>query len=148
MTCVELNTDLVECFGELENLCNQIYGPIHGVSNYINEMKSRDFSGRIIVPDWDYKLNRLIEVRHKRNRLSHGEVSFREQWANKDDISFVVDFRNSILNQTDPITLCYKQISQQKSVVKNQIPQRKSLGCFTAIIIVVAVVVGVISFIM
>ncbi len=173
LSYVDLNTDLVECFGELENLCNQIYGPTHGVTNYIEEMKSRDFSGRAIVPKWDYQLNRLKEVRHKRNQLAHSKVSFREPYATVDDIRFVVDFRNSILNQTDPIALHYKhtrlqnsvankqnhyqqtqyyqpqypQPVYQKSEYKNQTPQRKSLGCFTAVLIVVAIAC-VISFLM
>lgn len=177
LSYVELNTNLLECFGGLENLCNQIYGPTHGVTNYIEEMKSKDFNGRVIVPNWDYYLNRLKEVRHKRNRLSHGEVSFREQFATVDDVRFVIDFRNRILNQIDPLTLYYKHTRQfnmqpqQRPFVNNQIqqqikypqpyysqpvyqnhnpknqpPQRKSMGCFTAVLIVVAVVTGLISF--
>ena len=169
MNCVDLNIDLVYYFGQLEKecnkkLCNQNSEIKNCVTVYIDEM----FRLGISTPDWNYKLKRLKEVRYKRNQLCHGDISFREQFATVDDVRFVVDFRNIILNQTDPLALYYKHTRQQTSVVnepmhyqpqyqqpvyqnpnpKNQTPQRKSLGCFTAVLIVVAVIACVISFLM
>lgn len=165
MSYVDLNIDLVYYFGQLEKecnkkLCNQNSEIKNCVTVYIDEM----FRLGISTPDWNYKLKRLKEVRYKRNQLCHGDISFREQFATVDDVRFIFDFRNSILNQTDPITLYYKQINQYRTIpnqqskrsytvylnprLKNQPPQRKSLGCFTAVLIVVAVIACVISFLM
>ena len=44
----ELNTHLVEAFGDLECLCNQIYDPPHGVTSYINIMESCRIEGNIL----------------------------------------------------------------------------------------------------
>ena len=165
MSYVDLNIDLVYYFGQLEKecnkkLCNQNSEIKNCVTVYIDEM----FRLGISTPDWNYKLKRLKEVRYKRNQLCHGDISFREQFATVDDVRFIFDFRNSILNQTDPIALYYKQINQYRTTqnqqskrsytvylnlrLKNQPPQRKSLGCFTAVLIVVAVIACVISFLM
>lgn len=170
LSYVDLNIDLVYYFGQLEKecnkeLCNANYEIKNCVTVYIDEMLRLGIS----TPDWNYKLKRLKEVRYKRNRLCHGDISFREPWATVDDVRFVVDFRNNILNQTDPLALYYKHTRQQTSVVnqqthyqqtqypqpvyqkpeyKNQTPQRKSMGCFTAVLIVVAVIACVISFLM
>ncbi len=158
----ELNTLLVERFGDLERLCNQIYETHHGVTSYINHMESLSFKGSVTVSDWNYNLERLKEVRHKRNKLSHGEVSFNEIWANEDDINFVADFRNGIMNQTDPIALYYKYNKQSKS--KGDIPDAQkvntyskypnnatrngSAGCLTLIASFLIIVVGVIAFLL
>lgn len=170
MSYVDLNIDLVYYFGQLEKecnkkLCNQNSEIKNCVTVYIDEM----FRLGISTPDWNYKLKRLKEVRYKRNQLCHGDISFREQFATVDDVRFVVDFRNSILNQTDPLALHYRHARQQKPVVnkqthyqqtqyqqpvcqkpeyKDQTPQRKSMGCFTAVLLVVAVIACVISFLM
>ncbi len=117
MSYTELNTLLVERFGDLERLCNQIYNAKHGVTNYIMEMEHLNLMSSALIADWTYILKRLKDVRHKRNKLSHGEVSFSDPWANEDDINFVVNFRNSIMTQTDPISL-YTKHSKQKAVKK------------------------------
>jgi hypothetical protein len=117
LSYTELNTLLVERFGDLERLCNQIYNAQHGVTNYIMEMENLRLIGNSIMADWNFILKRLKDVRHKRNKLSHGEVSFSDPWANEDDINFVVNFRNSIMTQTDPITI-YTKHSKQKAVKK------------------------------
>lgn len=110
------NTRLVEAFGHLEKLCNEIYPDtqdIHGVSIYIKDMEDEYFKMSKAVASWDNDYKCLKEARHKRNLLSHGEVSFDTPCATEDDIDFIVDFRNRILNQTDPISL-YRRKSKVK----------------------------------
>ncbi len=100
----QLNTELVEKFGSLEKLCNEIYCTVHGVTNYIDEM-TRCYDGRIYVSKWDHYIVKLKEIRHKRNQLSHGEVSFSEPYATYEDVAFAMNFRNLILSQKDPLTI-------------------------------------------
>ena len=100
-----LNLQLVEKFGELEKLCNEIYDDKHGVTLYIEDMKNSSPRARGLAPYWDYSLNKLKEVRHKRNCLSHGEVSFSTPYAEKEDIDFILEFKNRLINNSDPIAL-------------------------------------------
>ena len=114
MTDTQLNAELVEKFGELERLLGQIYGQQHGVTCYIDEMteKTSIFSAKI--HEWNIVLKRLKDVRHKRNNLSHGEVSFSEDYAEQADIDFVKDFKLKILKSADPLSLCRKLGVQRK----------------------------------
>lgn len=100
----QLNTELVEKFGSLEKLCNEIYGTVHGVTNYIDEM-TICYNGTIYASGWDHYIVKLKEIRHKRNQLSHGGVSFSEPYATYEDVAFAENFRNLILNQKDPLTI-------------------------------------------
>ncbi len=86
-----------------------MYNSQHGVTNYIDEMNATYYTGRANVRDWDYKLRRLKDVRHKRNKLSHGEVSFNTPWAEAADIQFINDFKSSIFRGDDPLATSHKQ---------------------------------------
>ena len=99
-----INIKLMEKFGELEQLCNQIYRDHHGVTIYIEEMKAINMNGEKNVPNWDRDLKKLIEIRDKRNKLSHGEVQFDKKWASKEDVEYAERFKKRILNQTDPLS--------------------------------------------
>lgn len=129
MTYTELNATLVERFGDLEQLCNQIYHEHHGVTSYIEDMKAHEYRGVRCVPGWGSMLRQLIDVRHKRNQLSHGEVSFNHCYATSEDISFINDFRQSILSQTDPLaTLC-----RQSQLAKSRNTNHPKTTIYTAV---------------
>ncbi len=156
MSYTELNARLVEEFGNLERLCSQMYNEQYGVTCYIEDME-RTYGGRARIANWKWDLRRLKEVRHKRNKLSHGEVSFSSPWAEPDDINFVVDFRSRILNASDPLAQ-YRRFSQPKSVSKphsttssyatdsRQLaqPPRQPMGCGMCIALIGILTVAVI----
>ena len=98
-----LNARLVEEFGSLERICNDMYGAKHGVTCYIDEMAGQNARGRREVSDWSYCLSSLRRVRHKRNALSHGEVSFDDKCADEGDIDFIDGFKNLLLSGDDPL---------------------------------------------
>ena len=153
----ELNTHLVEAFGDLERLCNQIYDPPHGVTSYVNIMEFCQIQGKRCVPQWGYDFSMLKQIRHKRNKLSHGEVSFKQHYAEEQDIDFAVNFRNRIMNQTDPLTLYHRSsksqsITNQYCIPTQNIPSkplsynnRKSLqrsaGCATFLLVLIIITV-------
>ncbi len=156
----ELNTRLVEAFGDLEHLCNQIYDPPHAVTTYINIMESCQTQGKRSVPQWDYDFSMLKQIRHKRNKLSHGEISFKQHYAEEQDIDFAINFRNRIMNQTDPLTLYHRSSKSQSIAKQNYIPTQntppkrlsynsgkslqKSAGCATFLfMLIIFTIVGV-----
>lgn len=139
MTYTRLNALLVEYFGELEQLCNQLYQQSHGVTVYIEEMMELKDHGAQVVRYWDYYLKRLKEIRHKRNKLSHGEVSFGEAWAEKEDLEFLQEFREKLLDQTDPIALYRKHLKAKTRKTARTVAQRKrkrknTSGCLAGVI--------------
>ncbi len=111
----QLNTNLVEEFGNLEQVCNQMYSTTHGVTAYIEEMQSCDKRKAMSVVNWDAHLEMLKRVRYKRNRLSHGEESFDAQFATQDDVDYLVLFKNDILRQKDPLSRYSRLASERKT---------------------------------
>lgn len=127
------NTKLIEAFSQLEKLCNDIYGDKHGVTLYIDEMRDENIAGTRYIQGWRDDLEALVDVRHKRNCLSHGEVSFDEPYATEDDILFLSNFKRRILKQTDPLSMLYISRTSQKALTntKQTKPQKDtSLGAF------------------
>ncbi len=117
MSNTELNAKLVEEFGNLERLCSQMYNEQHGVTCYIEEMK-RTFVGSSRIPNWEQDLRQLKDVRHKRNKLSHGEVSFSSFCTEPEDVEFITEFRLRVMNGDDPLAQYYrvtKLLSAQKT---------------------------------
>ena len=106
MTNQEYNIALVEHFGRLERLCNDMYGTHHGVTEYMEELKT-------YYGPYHTTYQTLPELRHKRNQLSHGNVSFNEPFANKDDVGFLIAFRDDILQGKDPLTIRRRNMSQK-----------------------------------
>ncbi len=118
MDYTKLNAEFVEKFGELEKLCGDIYSQKHGVSCYIDDMLSKN--GERVVINWDYYEKRLKDIRYKRNKLTHGEVGFSENFAQKEDISFISDFISLIFKSEDPLSLYNKKVNKKVSVNKQQ----------------------------
>lgn len=114
MDYTKINAEFVEKFGELEKLCSDIYSQKHGVSCYIDDMISK--SGERYVLNWEYHKKRLKDVRYKRNKLTHGEVGFSENFAQKEDIDFIQDFINLIFKSEDPLSLYNKKVNKKVSV--------------------------------
>ncbi len=141
MPYTELNARLVEEFGKLERLCSQIYSEKHGVTCYIEDME-HTYNDSIHIANWKRDLRRLKEIRHKRNNLSHGEVPFSAPCADQDDIDFVTNFRDRILNSSDSLSQ-YRRFSKSGLDAKSQStsslhtttsnrsvePPRQPLGC-------------------
>ncbi len=166
MTYSEQNIALVERFGDLERLCSQIYGASHGVSSYIDDMIRVSYEGRGGVYGWDRDLQRLKETRHKRNQLSHGEVSFSTCYAEEDDIAFLIDFRNRIMQRTDPLAQLHSRKQEtfqqrkpafrpeassprmektgDRSFPQNPSGRRGCYGCLTAMLFFTLLVIGAI----
>ena len=149
LTYTELNAALVEHFGDLERLCNQIYHEHHGVTNYIEDMKAKEYRGIRYVPGWENTFRRLKEVRHKRNQLSHGELSFSDPCATVEDINFLHYFRQNILNQTDPLSMLRKKSqairkTQPKIAPSAPVPKKRvsgMTGVFWVLIIFIIIVI-------
>jgi hypothetical protein len=64
------------------------------------------------IEDWDSDLKYLTRVRHIRNNLVH-ESDYDIDYT-EDDIAFMRDFYDRILNQEDPLSLLRKQMDQIK----------------------------------
>ena len=126
MNCKDTNYELIEKFGSLEKICNQIYGEKHGVTAYIDDMAKNNDFGEVYVRDWSDFLQGLKEVRHKRNQLSHGDVPFSSDYAQKDDLKFIDDFHELVLTQNDPLTRLRKEHERHLKEAEKKIKEQKA----------------------
>ena len=104
-----IENDFFEEFRYLEAICQQIYGRSPdkklGVTQYLEDMKANESRGRLKVPDWNFQYRRLRECRNKRNNLAHPNSTYDVEPCSEDDIEFIMSFKESILNQTDPLSI-------------------------------------------
>lgn len=125
MNCKDINYELIEKFGSLEKICNQIYGEKHGVTAYIDDMTKNDDFGEVYVCGWSDFLQGLKDVRHKRNQLSHGDVPFASNYAQEDDLKFIDNFHELILTQKDPLTVLRKERERRLKEAEKKIKAKK-----------------------
>ena len=114
-----LNNVLFEEFKSLDKLCGELYNEQYGVTHYINDMETVSLYDYRNIPNWKADLQSLKHVRHIRNNLAHAEGSFNEENCTQYDIDWIKDFRNRILNQTDPIAILYQNTKAKEQALKH-----------------------------
>ena len=100
-----INEKLLNSFNRLEQLCNEKYGVKHGVTYYIDEMKKTPYRLSRRYDNWDQDLQMLVRIRHIRNKLSHGELSFDDDCCEQKDVDFLNRFSKAIESQCDPLSI-------------------------------------------
>ena len=119
-----LNVQFIGSYKLLDSLLKDMYRSEKGVSDYINYMAEIE-NGSAFVDDWDLNLEQLKRLRRIRNRLCHEVGSFEENLCNESDIRWLDNFRESLINQTDPLALYEKHM---KAIKVNSVanPNRQS----------------------
>lgn len=127
----KINSQFFEEFKSLEKLLNDMYGDIHGVKLYIDDLKEKD--GK----KWSKELKELIRLNRLRNHLAHDEGAFNEDCVTKNDIQWLENFRNDILKGEDPLNFCKKE-------KYNDYETKDWKSVIYCLILIVAIVLGVI----
>lgn len=84
----------------LEKLCNDMYGTHNGISSYIEDMERTPHNLSVHIMNWDMVYRNLKHLRWVRNKLVHdGEEIYKPE-----DIRWLSDFYQSIMNGKDPLT--------------------------------------------
>lgn len=102
------NQKFFEEYKRLDKLLKEVLSSDIGVTAYIDEMKAISSYEKSNVRGFDQTLKRLIELRHMRNKLAHDSIDFGSPLCDETDIKFVTEFRESVLNATDPLSQIYK----------------------------------------
>ena len=62
--------EFMNAYKRLEKLCSDMYGTVHGISAYIDDMVNCPCGARI-VPNWAHDLKQLKHYRWVRNQIVH-----------------------------------------------------------------------------
>lgn len=119
-----LNQQFFEEYKKLDKLCKEIYGAKVGITNYIDDMKAVSSYEQSKIMGFEQSLKQLITARHLRNQLSHDVGAFDSDLATETDIKFVKEFKEAILNHTDPLSRLYSL--RNKKSYNTYTPLRKS----------------------
>ena len=141
-----LNMQFLKSYIVLDSLLKDMYQSKNGVTEYINDMIEIE-NGSAFVYDWDSNLKQLKHLRHIRNRLCHETGSFGEDLCSESDIRWLDNFRESLINQTDPLSLYEKHMETiKRSSVTEKVRQLLKASKFSAKALLFAAL-AVISFI-
>lgn len=121
---LRINVKFYESFKELEQLCNNFIltdcSESHGVRDYLNQMEMIQTKNARKCKGWESDYQTLKRYNYKRNQLSHNvDVSFYDDYFTNEDIIWIENFKNRILNQTDPLSLVKKVNSLRKFNLEN-----------------------------
>ncbi len=111
---IEQNINFQELYKKLDNLCKVCYNSQEGVSEYIRQMDKYMFDGKRFVQHWEIEYDSLKHVRWIRNQLAHEVGTLNSDIVEDDDILFVSNFYDKIINANDPLSKLRKS-NQNKS---------------------------------
>jgi len=100
-------------YKRLEKLCGDVMGDERKVSAYIDAMLSKSLGSRYVA-GWDSDLRNLKHYRWVRNQIVHDPDCCEEMMCGPEDVQWLEDFHDRIMDQTDPLAL-YRKATQQPS---------------------------------
>ena len=101
-----------EAFKQLEQLCQQIYNQPHGVTAYIDDMEATPPYTAQSIPGWKDDYYKLKHCRYIRNQLAHDTTSDANPLSTAEDLAFIQNFRDRVMNRQDPLALAGAQRPQ------------------------------------
>lgn len=137
----------LESYKRLDNLCKDVFRSEKGVTTYIESMENTSYSFRPADFDSDYK--NLHRYRHIRNQIAHDNYADESNMCDENDTLWIEQFYGRILNQTDPLSLQHKAMTEYqkqaskakrtqepiKYSIENKTPHRGSRVVWVVIII-------------
>ena len=106
-------------YKRLDNLCKDLFRSEKGVAAYINNMEQLNYS-YFKSENFDYDYKTLKHYRHIRNQIAHENYADEDNMCNENDVMWIENFHQRILNQTDPIAQYYKASKERQQPVKVQ----------------------------
>ena len=106
---ISTNTEFFNEYKTLDKLCSEIYGGSNGISGYIDEMESAEWYKVKRIADWSDTIRKLKNFRYIRNQIAHGGIELDGNLCDFEDIDWIKEFYQRIINGTDPLSLLRKQ---------------------------------------
>ncbi|MCI8589853.1 MAG: hypothetical protein HFE77_03985 [Clostridiales bacterium] len=152
--------NFMSAYKHLDNLCKDMNGI--GITGYIKDMEQIT-TGSYYVKSWNSDYQQLKHYRHIRNQIAHETYANEENMCSDEDIEWLEDFYQRIINQNDPLALYYKATRQHITNKSTQAKpsqttkytfsydypsntSRKPVGCAAMIFVATAVLISLINF--
>ena len=135
-----INQQFLEEYKHLDKLCKEVLDSDKGVTSYIDYMKSVPYEKRSKIASWESDLKMLITLRHARNKLAHDVGTLDEALVTRDDIEWIEEFYERIMDLRDPIS----KLTRTKKSIKTSDSDddgKKSIGCIGAVIFFIGIAI-------
>lgn len=96
----------MESYKHLDNLCKDMNGI--GITGYIKDMEQEQ-NGGFYVSGWKNDYMQLKHYRYIRNQIAHENYADESNICSAGDTAWLEEFYRRIMEQTDPLALCYKE---------------------------------------
>lgn len=103
----------MDSYKHLEKLCGEMFGCMHGVSVYIEEMQNTP-RGAYVADGWNEDLKRLKHYRYIRNKIVHDTGCTERNMCTAEDVRWLDGFCGRIVKKKDPLSL-YNKAGRKKA---------------------------------
>lgn len=97
------NYEFFEEFTKLNKTCVSVYQAEEGTLGYLEQMRSVSTVGADLVPHWIENLEQLHRYRTVYQALCQSPDAFEECLCTREDVDWIVEFRNKIMDRKDPM---------------------------------------------
>lgn len=112
----------------LDNLLKNVYKTEKGVTSYLDIMKNTAESRTVNINHWNYTYKKLRYLRHIRNNMAHEIGAFEAETIKIEDVEFIRQFYNSVINCTDPLSIIFERNRTRK---ETNYYNKENSGCLT-----------------
>lgn len=120
--CIYINLTFQEEYKRLDKLCKDCFSSVDGVSEYIRQMESAQYSLQRFSASWESDYRMLKRVRWIRNQLSHEVGTLQSNICTQKDLDFVTTFYSKIMS-------CAAPLAQMRILEENErkTPRKKEI---------------------
>lgn len=101
----EIEAEFLEQYKRTDNICRDMFSAETGITEYISRLEKSQRAGMSRIPGWNSWLYDLKHLRYVRNQITHSTGS---SDCNEEDLATLDDFRERLLNYSDPLSLLHQ----------------------------------------
>lgn len=120
------NYQFFEEFTKLNMACVSVYQAEDGTLGYLEQMGSVSAVGADLVPNWVQDLEQLHRYRTVYQALSQSTDAFEECLCTKEDVQWIMEFRNKIMERKDPLALLQLKGYRAEDDAKQRLENERS----------------------
>ena len=120
------NYQFFEEFTKLDKICVSVYQAEGGTLGYLEQMRSASGIGADIVPRWTADLEQLHRYRTIYLALAQSNEAFEERLCGREDVRWLQEFHNKILERKDPLALLHSRGYRAEDDAKQRLEGERS----------------------